>query len=155
LTEIALTQGKVAIVDDELYDKLVIYNWFACQYYGTFYAKATVNGKKIYMHRLLMPGAKEIDHINGNGLDNRLENLRSCTRQQNSMNRSGIDGTSSQYKGVSWDNWSKKWKAYVHYNGKQINLGRFVDEIEAAKAHDTKAIELYGEFAWLNFSNGV
>jgi len=94
-----------------------------------------------------------IDHINGDKSDNRLENLRVCTQQQNNFNRKKSGGT-SKYKGVSKVK-SGKWVVYIKKNRKNNNLGCFECEIEAAKVYDEAAKKKFGEFACLNFPEVV
>ena len=103
------------------------------------------------MHRLIMDAQErqEIDHADGNGLNNQKDNLRFCTHSQNHMNRKPTKG-SSKYKGVSWHKAAKKWNARITLNKKTVSIGYFDSEIIAAKAYDEKAIELFGEFAKLN-----
>ena len=92
-----------------------------------------------------------VDHIDGDPTNNRRSNLRNCTQHQNSMNsRKRKNDASSKYKGVSWDKGRKKWRAYINLMRKQLFLGRFDNELEAARAYNDKAVELYGEFAHLN-----
>jgi hypothetical protein len=90
MKEIPLTQGKVALIDDEDYEKICTGKWCAQYAPWTFYSHGKVPGRKkiISMHRFIMgdPENKEIDHINGNGLDNRKENLRIVSRQENGQN---------------------------------------------------------------------
>jgi len=108
------------------------------------------------MHRQIMncPMDMVIDHINHNGLDNRRANLRLATRQQNSWNIKKRPGKkSSQFKGVSFCKRDKRWEAYIIYGKKHIFIGRYDDEETAARAYDTKAKELFGEFAYPNFAN--
>lgn len=113
-------------------------------------------GKTMYMHRVilehhgLLEGGKEVDHIDGNPLNNQKSNLRVVTQQQNNWNQHKVTGT-SQYKGVCWDKRAKKWMAYVSLDRKQKHLGYFTDEKEAAKAYDEAAKEHFGEYAKLNF----
>jgi len=107
-----------------------------------------------YLHRDIMglsPGDKlEVDHINRNTLDNRKVNLRFATRAQNSRNRGPRKNKkTSKYVGVSFTN--NKWRAVVRHKYKNIHVGYFNDEMEAAKARDLVAIREYGEFAYLNF----
>jgi hypothetical protein len=94
-------------------------------------------------------GSKFVDHINGNGLDNRDENLRLATNSQNQMNSRKRSGTSSRYKGVSLQR--KRWRAQIKLDGKLIYLGMFDTEEQAAMAYDYAAIELFGEFSRINF----
>lgn len=101
------------------------------------------------MHRVLVPGAPEVDHINGNGLDNRRANLRRASRQQNAAN--GVKkGTTSSMKGVCWDQARKKWKAQIKINYRTHFLGRFNSEMSAGVAYDAAAVAAFGEFARIN-----
>ena len=94
-----------------------------------------------------------VDHINRIKTDNQVSNLRYATPQQNQMNRAKAIGkqTSSQFKGVAFVKKNGKWKAYIRFNNKQIYLGYFSEEEEAALAYDLKAQELFGQYAVLNF----
>jgi len=102
------------------------------------------------MHQLLMapPPGMVVDHIDGNGLNNRRANLRICTPQQNRRNTRPRHKTSA-FLGVSRR--GDKYAARIKHHGREFHLGLFKDEIEAAKARDRKAKELFGQFAWLNF----
>jgi len=158
---IPLTQGKFAIVDPERYDQLASYKWFAMRNRRTFYAMRIVkakhgnpNRKKVRMHREILdvPEGKFVDHINHNGLDNRRANLRIVTNLQNSWNKRKQRGNySSQYKGVSWSKRVGKWHVEIYYRGTKIFIGYFDDEEAAARAYDAKALELFGDYAALNF----
>jgi hypothetical protein len=90
-----------------------------------------------------------IDHINGDKLDNRIENLREATKAQNNRNV-GSKGGSSKYCGVAWCKSKNKWEAYITFNRKKKHLGRYSEEIDAAMAYNKAAIEMFGEFAKLN-----
>jgi hypothetical protein len=95
---------------------------------------------------------KLIDHIDGDGTNNKLNNLRLATSEQNGHNqRKQSRKTSSQYKGVSFDTWSGRWQSYIQHKNKNIHIGRHDTEEEAARAYDAKARELFGEFANCNF----
>lgn len=106
------------------------------------------------MHTLLMspPKGMCVDHINGNGLDNRYENLRVCTHLQNLQNRRKIKNTTSRYIGVHWNKKRSTWVAFVSYKDEAKWLGDFKTEHHAAMAYDIWAKELKGEYANLNFS---
>ena len=157
MKKIELTQGKHALVDDADYDHLMQWKWSAAMMAHNHRAtrRHENSNETIYMHREIMGFKKgdtrHVDHINHNPLDNRRINLRCCTRSQNLMNSIKRKGTSSVYKGVSWFNASRKWKAYIKINTKQKYLGLFETETAAAVAYDTEAKELFGEYALLNF----
>lgn len=151
---IPLTQGQEAVIDPEFwfFDKWL---WVASWHQDSkcFYVKRSVNWPHhhmLYLHRELLSARKgqEVDHVNHNGLDNRLENLRIVTRAQNMMNRRSIHGV-SQFKGVSWHEKAKKWRANIRL-GRQQHLGFFSSEIEAALAYNKAARELFGPYALLN-----
>ena len=146
--EIQLTKGKVAIVDDEDFDRLNQWKWCAYQNRRTFYAVRRLGDKKVHMHHLLMP--KPVDHVNGNGLDNRRCNLRQATNQQNCMNQRKILNAASKFKGIHWKMPNKKWVAQIRFNYKLKHLGYYESEIEAAKAYNEAAKRLFGKFARLN-----
>ena len=152
MKKIPLTQGKYAFVDDDDYNNLSGYKW----YYNKGYA-VRGSSPKILMHRIInkTPKGMDTDHINRNTLDNRKQNLRGCTRSQNCTNRPAQKHGSSGFKGVSWHKHRKAWSAYVCVNKKMIYLGYFENKEDAAKAHDKKAKEIYGDFAYLNFAGGV
>lgn len=158
MKEIKLTQGKVALVDDADFEELSKYKWYAERSSNTFYAMRNVRKNFHYvsvrMHKQIMkpPKNKQADHRDHNGLNNQRENLRICTQQQNNMNQRKRVGLSSIYKGVHLYRFGKKWVARIRLNKRTINLGHFKWEADAAKAYDVKAKELFGEFAYLNFT---
>ena len=150
---IELTKDKFAIVDDADFEWLSQWKWYAHASYRKYYAaRRDKNGQFIYMHRLITdaPNNLQIDHKNGNGLDNSRSNLRICTRSQNQANKIQTNQKSSIYKGVTWYKNYSKWMAQIHVQGKRKFIGYFSTEMEAAKAYDLKAKELFGEFAKLN-----
>lgn len=157
LRKIPLTKGYFAVVDEEDYVWLSRWKWHVLISKGKKYAKRSefINGKNtaVLMHRQILnvPDNALVDHRDGDGLNNRRYNLRPATNQENSFNSQGYrKQTTSKYKGVSWDKHKKKWGAYIRINGKVKNLGRFDNEIEAAKVYDQAAREHYGDFAYLN-----
>jgi hypothetical protein len=158
---IKLTQNKYAIVDDEDYDDLIKWKWFATKQAKTYYAVRTarLSGKQttIRMHRYLLNAqtGDEIDHKNNNGLDNRRKNIRFCTSTQNKGNCRKYTSIryGNKYKGVKANYKRSKnnpWAAVICYKGKGIYIGVFKTEEEAALAYNKKAIELFGEFAKIN-----
>lgn len=151
--EISLTEDKVAFVDDEDYPLVSQYKWYVSGSHSNWYAIRNNRLKSLIMHRLILniPKDFECDHINGNGLDNRRCNLRIVTKAQNQMNRRKSQSCSSNFKGVTWYKSRNKWIVTITINQKQIYLGRYVNEIDAAKAYDEAAKRLFGEYARLNF----
>lgn len=157
--KIPLTQGRFAKVDPAHYPWLAQFRWHCKVNRHTIYAVRTVQekgrSKRIFMHRMIMDTPEHLvcDHVNHEGLDNRIANLRNCTVEQNNANRRSARHASSRFLGVAWDRRRNKWVAYIKKDGKQKTLGLFDDEIEAAHAHDTAARRLHGSFAHLNFPN--
>ena len=151
MREIQLTQGQVALVDDEDYEKLNQFKWYAFKGWNVFYAgrqSSKVNGKcrKLRMHHDIIgfpPKGLQTDHRDGNGLNNQRENLRFATNRQNQQNRKH-QGKSSRYPGVCWQKNDKKWQANIQINGKLKYLGNFKTEKEAFEAYRC-AVEELGE----------
>ncbi len=149
---IPLTRGRYAIVDADDFEELSKHKWcLICRGKGE-YACRREKGKYISMHRVIMnaPDDMVVDHIDGNGLNNRKCNLRICTKAQNKYN-SRPRGGSSNYVGVTYHKRSRKYFAVLGFNRERIHIGEFDDPVAAAKARDRKAMELQGEFAYLNF----
>lgn len=148
-----LSKGKYAIVDNECAQDISQHKWWAMKGGKKFYATRKVNRKILSMHYQIMniPITKgwEVDHKNGNPLDNRKVNLRLCTKQQNQFNKAN-QPHSSKYKGVFYYQSRKKWVASIRINRKSKFLGYFHNEIDAGLAYNLAAKELFGEFAWLN-----
>lgn len=156
MKKIPLTQGKEALVDDCDYEFLIKFNWCAVLYSNSYYARAWVNEKVIFMHRAIMerikPGFQgNIDHKNINGLNNQRQNLRIATKSQNGANRGPTKNNTSGFKGVCWDESRQKWCAQIRYQGTTSNLGRFNCKIKAAKAYDCAAWSLWKDYVKLNF----
>lgn len=161
--EIPLTNGLVAIVDDEDYEYLSQFKWYARKHYNTYYASRTdrvENGIKIprfSMHQLIM-GRRDgmiIDHKDRNGLNNTRDNLRFVTVAQNAWNATKRPPRGSehpsQFKGVIWKKDQRKWVAFIVIaKDKKKHLGSFASEYDAALAYDVAAFKLRGEYARLN-----
>ncbi|MBE9594389.1 MAG: HNH endonuclease [Proteobacteria bacterium] len=151
MKEIPLTQNQVTLVDDKNFEFLNQWKWFANKNCNTFYAAralSIINGKRriIKMHHEIIgypPKGFEVDHKNGQGLDNQRHNLRFVTKRQNHQNRRN-QKSSSKYPGVSWDKEKRKWEADITINGKFKFLGYFIDEFEAFDVYK-QAVEAIGE----------
>lgn len=155
---IALSGGHVLIVDEADYPLAASRVWHPQQgKAGSHYAAVTrtVNGRQVkcYLHREIVGASRgqRVDHVNGNGLDNRRENLRLCSNADNMRNmRVSQARGSSRFKGVSWFVRHELWRAYIVVDYKQIHLGYFKSEHEAAEAYNAAARERFGKFARLN-----
>jgi len=154
---IELSQGYVAIVDDEDYEYLSQSNWHARNTPNGVYAVSNRNGTTIQMHRIILNAPKNlmVDHRDRNGLNNTRGNLRLSTRSQNLMNsKKPNKGKTSKYKGVHFlkkaGESAKSWRSEIRLNKRAIYLGVFHTEIEAALAYNAAALKYFGEFAKLN-----
>lgn len=148
---IPLSQGQVARVDDEDYEKLARHNW--CYRGGYAVRKDAETRKVIIMHRQILgiEDKRVVSHINGINTDNTKENLKVMTISQHRACREKLHTkSSSPYKGVSWREDDQKWGALITHDNKRIYLGKFTDEREAALAYNTAATKLFGEYAILN-----
>lgn len=149
---VPLSRGLVARVDDQDFDRVSRFKWYARPSNRNWYA-VTMQGnprRSIFLHHFILGTVERIDHRDNNGLNNQRENLRKANRCQNGQNRR-YQIHSSKFKGVSWCKGSKKWEAYLsNGKGKKIHLGWFVNEIDAALAYDAAALNRYGEFALTN-----
>ncbi len=160
MKKIKLTQGQFALVDDADYIELSQYKWHVHKdLIGKLYARRTSIKKKgkhfeISMARQILGLEKgdprEADHVDHNTLDNRRDNLRVCTHQQNSSNRKVRSNTSSQYKGVCWHRLAKKWMVGIMVNGESKYLGLYESETEAALVYNKAAKKYHGVFACVN-----
>lgn len=156
MKQIDLTQSKVALVDDEDYDKVINNLWYAAKDKKSYYAQRqirTETGRKTFhMHQVIMNTTERVDHINGDGLDNRKQNLRLATNQQNCMNVAPKHSNkTSKYKGV-FKTRSGTFEIQIKINYKSRSVGRVKDEELAAKYYDAAARYYHKEFAWCNFN---
>lgn len=146
---IVLSRGEYALVDLQDYDLLSSVKWSCVVPNGTHKYAVRMDGSKyVYMHRVIM-GAEScqlVDHINGNTLDNRRENLRLATKSQNGVNTAKSRGA-SKYKGVWFRARKRPWVAEIHKDGVKYHLGSYATEDEAAAAYNKKAVDLFGNFA--------
>ena len=162
--KIALTRGKVALVNDTDYDYLNQWHW--CTYKGrtTYYAKRNVGIGKYKrrterMHRLILglqPGDKWLtDHKDGDGLNNQRSNLRACTAMQNAQSQRKRESATSRYRGVYWHHRAHKWCSRIRVNKILIYLGLFNSEDQAAQTYDIAALKHHGRFAMTNKMLGL
>jgi len=156
MIEVPLTKGYVAQIDDEDAWALEGGKWVVIIAPHTVYASRHKAGSGKYgrsekLHQVLLgPVDGTIDHIDGNGLNNRRCNLRICTASQNSQNRAKPKHSVGQFKGAYKH--ANKWAAVIHIAGKQKYIGLFDSEIQAARAYDEAAVTHFGEYAKLNLS---
>lgn len=149
----ARAAGRVALVDDADLELVSAYRWFAAErnldgHQSRTYAIASIrrDGKRtsIFMHGVIAGSGP--DHIDHDGLNNQRSNLRPATGSQNQGNRRPDLRSTSRFKGVSWEPRRRKWRATIC--GRII--GRYADEVDAARAYDAEALAKWGAFAYLN-----
>jgi hypothetical protein len=159
MKRIKLTRGKHTIVDDDDFERLSKHKWQAVKGGKKLISwracrSETVNGKKkhIPMSNEIMPPQKGfvVDHKNNDSLDNRKENLRFATLSQNQHNKRKQTGN-HRFKGIYFNKRYKIYSASINFNYKARHIGYYKTDVEAAKAYDVVAKELFGEFANLNF----
>ena len=151
------------IVDEEDFHKVKKYNWQVVERDGKAirvcrFERKNGFGRNVLLHRQILGVVDpklQVDHINGNILDNRRSNLRICSIRLNTRNRCKPVNNKSGYKGVMWRVRSQRFEAKIKVDGKQIHLGSFTSIIEAAEAYDKGAVEHFGEFARTNKDLGL
>jgi len=149
LVQIALTQGFSALINLVDLPLVAPYRWCVSSVKGRHYARC-YGKKRQYMHRLILV-TSEVDHRNGDGLDNRRCNLRKATHRQNMQNSSCRSHNKSGYKGVVFDESRSLFRATIRVDGKQRHLGRFPTADEAARTYDKVAKAVFGVYARPNF----
>jgi len=157
---IPLAGGKKVLVDDCDYEELMQWKWQFHRRGQTGYAKHinyTGNGRQyVFMHRLIADRcglnieAGDVDHIDGNGLNNQRCNLRMASRSQNNVNSKRPKNNTSGFKGVYPRSWDGKPVAQIGIDGRRVYLGTFDDPRDAARAYNEAAVKHFGEFACLN-----
>ena len=172
--KIKLPSGHTFQVDPEDWELLKGHRWFVMRHNRNFYVRTVLHvpvpgqsrrNVNILMHRVIlgctsmgglaMRPEAHVDHIDGDGLDNRRANLRLVTRSQNHQNQVRVKPNKvgiSRYKGVCWDRWRGKWAASICFGRRKVFLGRHMLEEDAAAAYDRAALAAWGEYAHTNFN---
>jgi hypothetical protein len=148
-------RGQSILVDDEDFEELSKYKWYVNSGYAARKRRHPDGTPEKtyheYMHRSILGlefGIRRaVDHINGDKLDNRRENIRECAQAENCRNRGRTKENKSGFKGVHWDATKRKWQATIRLGGKSKYLGRFDLPEDAHKAYCNAANQLHGEFA--------
>lgn len=145
--------GKIALVDDDMYDFLASSKW----HYNDGYARCALKQpdgsyKRFSMHRLVIKVEPHelVDHIDGNMLNNQRANLRSANRQNNRYNMALRKDSTTGYKGVHWSKSKAKYEVYISKDGKRFTIGTTTDKEEGAYLYDQFALALFGEYARFN-----
>ncbi len=151
LKEIQLSQGQVALVEDNWFEELNQFKWYArwCEGTRTFYAQRNLRAERREDRRLLLMHI-HVDHKDGDGLHNWIPNIRLDPFRQNSQNRGLQKNNTSGFKGVCWVARTGNWIASIRFHGRSINLGRYSNILGAAEAYNMAALKYFGEFSVLN-----
>lgn len=149
---ITLTNGQVVKVDDDDYEKYGDLTWRQCNGYASRELWKNNKRRRVYLHRLILgePSGMEVDHANGDKLDNRKVNLRIATKTENRRNIGMRSNNTSGYKGVFWHKRARQWRAGICVDSKALDLGSFETPEAAAQAYNEAAKKHHGEYAWTN-----
>lgn len=149
---IRLKNGMNTVIDQQDYELVSKYRWHATKS-KPFYAVTSINGVPVCLHHLILPkiSGLDIDHRDGDSLNNRRNNLRYCTHRQNLLNKSVQKNNKCGFKGVSFHRSSGRFRAQIQVDGRRLTLGHSDNAETAAKIYDEAALRHYGEFARLNF----
>lgn len=158
MKKIPLTQNQFALVDDEDYEYIRQWEWYAyrnkneCTWYAGRNSGKSPHQRRIQMHRAIInvPSNVVVDHWDRNGLNNQKYNLRPCTKAQNRQNSKKRTNNTSGYIGVTWRSDSKTWKSQIRVNGILISKSGFSDVKDAARYYNEMASFYFGDFAVLN-----
>lgn len=150
--KLPLSNGGFSLIDQEDLEKVSSYTWMV-NYNGSNNIVETTKKPRQSLSRMIMdaPNDKLVDHINGNTLDNRKENLRLCSYEENSRNTRLYSTNTSGFRGVQWSKGDRRWKVRITVKFKRIYLGVYKNILDAARAYDEAAKKYHGEFASLNF----
>lgn len=142
--------GKTSrvLLDDDMVTKVFSKTFYNDGSYIAF--REHWRGPKIYLHRFItnVPKGMVVDHINGNKLDNRRENLRICTQSENMANHPRNANNKSGFKGVFYKQENGRFMAYITKDRKRINLGHYSTALEASEAYRIAANKIFGQYAW-------
>jgi hypothetical protein len=147
--------GAFAMVDDEDFDRLSRHKWHlndSSYAVRCDYSNGAMKNIRMHHEVVVRQTGLDVDHIDGDRLNNQRANLRQCTRRQNLQNQTKKRGHTSQYKGVYWLKANQKWRAKIVVSGRSKCLGLFMREADAANAYDVAAKQYFGEFACINSS---
>lgn len=151
-----LNDEYYALVDDEDFERVNQFNWSLIEWSGCQYAKRKTKGTTISMHQFILDTTEEVDHIDGDGLNNQKVNLRAVTHAKNIQNQRTQTRSVSGYRGVTFfpdsGRWKRKkpWRARIKIDGHDRTIGYYLTPEEAAEAWNAVAVEAWGEYARLN-----